>query len=230
MLRFFPFLLLPLSLSKFELLFRQTMLSTVPAMLPSDSLLHFPAFDPGFTPGGFTPWELELFQAIQYSPKPVISDPSSGAAQTQSSKPVISSSGSDDDPDRNRPDPDHVNAKSCQINGSNRTVSVVDERKRRRMISNRESARRSRMRKQRHLENLRNQVNKLRIENRELNNRFRFVMYHFQRVRTDNDRLRDEHTMLRQKLSDIRQILVFRQLQHMSSAWPCNSVITEQPP
>ncbi|PRQ48256.1 putative transcription factor bZIP family [Rosa chinensis] len=205
------------------------MLSTIPAMLPSETLLHFPAFDPGFNPGGFTPWESELCPAIKYSPKPVISNPSSDADQTPSPNPVISSSGSDDDPNRpGRSGPDH--AKSCPINGSKRTVSVspVDERKRRRMISNRESARRSRMRKQKHIENLRTQVNRLRIENRELNNRLRFVIYHFQRVHTDNDMLRAEHTMLQQKLSDIRQILVFRQLQHMSSAWPCDTVITEQ--
>lgn len=202
------------------------MLSTVPAMLPSDPLLHFPAFDGGFTPGGFTPWDCsELFPAIQF-PKPVISTPSSGLAQ--SPKTVISSSGSDEDP--NRPNRNHANAKSCPNDGSNRTVSVVDERKRRRMISNRESARRSRMRKQKHLENLRNQVNRLRIENRELNNRLRFVLYHFQRVRTDNDRLRNDQVLLRQKLSDIRQFLVYRQLQHLSSAWPCNTVIPEQTP
>ncbi|KAL6227529.1 hypothetical protein ACLB2K_001486 [Fragaria x ananassa] len=204
------------------------MLSTIP-MLPSETLLHFPAFNPGFTPGGFTPWESELFPAIQYSPKPVASNPSSDAAQTLSSKPVISSSGSDDDPNRpGRSDLDQ--AKSCPSDGSKRTV--VDERKRRRMISNRDSARRSRMRKQKHLENLRNQLNKLKIENRELNNRLQFVMYHFQRVRTDNERLRAEHTMLRHKLSELSQILVFRQLQNMSSAWPCNinTVITEQIP
>ncbi|TQD79108.1 hypothetical protein C1H46_035346 [Malus baccata] len=207
------------------------MLSTLPANLPSDSLLHFSAFD-----GGFTPWDCsDLFQATP-SPKPVISTLSS--SPVQSSKTVISSSGSDDDP--NRPDRTHANAKSCQNDDSNRTscqnddsnrtVSVVDERKRRRMISNRESARRSRMRKQKHLENLRNQVNRLRVENRELNNRLRIVLYHFQRVRTDNDRLRSDHVMLRQKLSDIRRILVFSQLQHFSSAWPCNTIIPEQTP
>ncbi|XP_050365435.1 bZIP transcription factor RISBZ2-like [Argentina anserina] len=207
------------------------MLSTLPMLPYSDNLLHFPAFDPGFTPGGFTPWESELYSAIQYSPKPVISNPCSDDAQTMSAKPVISSSGSDDDPKGpDRSDSDH--AKSCPSTVTKRTMSVlvVDERKRRRMESNRESARRSRMRKQKHLENLRNQVNKLRTENRELSNRLRYVMYHFQRVRTDNERLRAEHTMLRQKLSDIRQILVFRQLQNMSSAWPCNTVITEQIP
>ena len=191
-------------------------------MLPSDSLLHFPTFDGGFTPGGFTPWDCsEHFPAIP-SPIPVISTLSS--SPVQSPKTVILSSGSDDDP--NRPDRTYVNAKSCQNDDSNRTVSVVDERKRRRMISNRESARRSRMRKQKHIENLRNQVNRLRVENRELNNRLRIVLYHFQLVRTDDDRLRSDHVMLLQKLSDIRRILVFRQ--HLSSALPCDTIIPQQ--
>ncbi|XP_039009615.1 basic leucine zipper 4-like [Hibiscus syriacus] len=106
----------------------------------------------------------------------------------------------------------------------NQTVPIIDDRKRRRMISNRESARRSRMRKQRHLENLRNQANQLRIENQQLSNRLRFLLYHGHRVRTDNHRLRSEYSMLRQKLSDIHQILLFKQLQQFpSSAWPCNN-------
>ncbi|GMJ08061.1 hypothetical protein HRI_004475300 [Hibiscus trionum] len=112
------------------------------------------------------------------------------------------------------------------LDESNQTVSIIDERKRRRMISNRESARRSRMRKQRHIENLRNHANRLRIENRQLTNRLGFVLYHCNRVRTENDRLRSEYSVLRQKLSDIHQILLFKQLQQLpSSAWPpCNNV------
>ncbi|KAE8701167.1 putative DUF26 domain-containing protein 2 precursor [Hibiscus syriacus] len=111
----------------------------------------------------------------------------------------------------------HSNSNSG-LDESNQTVPIMDERKRRRMISNRESARRSRMRKQRHLENLRNQANQLRIENQQLSNRLRFLLYHSHRVRTDNDRLRSEYSML-------RQILLFKQLQQFpSSAWPCNNV------
>ncbi|GAA0138497.1 DNA-binding transcription factor [Lithospermum erythrorhizon] len=46
-----------------------------------------------------------------------------------------------------------------------------DERKRKRMISNRESARRSRMRKQQHSENLLTEVSRLQAENGVLNQR-----------------------------------------------------------
>ncbi|KAG5241055.1 basic leucine zipper [Salix suchowensis] len=150
----------------------------------------------------------------------------------QSPKPVGSSSGSDVS---NRSDQNTDNSNSNSNSGSDDPappVSVIDERKRRRMISNRESARRSRMRKQKHVENLRNQVNWLRSENLELRNRLRSVLYHLHSVRTENDWLRSEHSMLRKKLSEIRQILTMRQLHQLTSAWPCDNIIsaTEQIP
>ncbi|KAL2322870.1 hypothetical protein Fmac_027249 [Flemingia macrophylla] len=89
----------------------------------------------------------------------------------------------------------------------------AEERKRRRMISNRESARRSRMRKQRHLENLRSQLNKCRAENRELNSRLQLVVHHCTRLRTENECLCAQRTLLRQKVSDLTQFLIFQQLQ-----------------
>lgn len=112
---------------------------------------------------------------------------------------------------------------------------VVDERKRRRMISNRESARRSRMRKQKHLENLRAQVNRLRVENRELKNRLRLASHHCHLVQTENHRLQSEELHLRRKLSDYHGILLLlsQPLQQFSTAWPCNivtSVNNEQIP
>ncbi|KAK7309136.1 hypothetical protein RJT34_05637 [Clitoria ternatea] len=151
---------------------------------------------------GFTPWDCpELF-----APSP---------------NPVSSSSGSDD------PNRTHAEEKPASEE-SIRVASVIEERKRRRMISNRESARRSRMRKQRHLENLRNQVNLFRIENRELNNGLQFLLHHCNRQRTENEWLRSERTLLRQKLAKIKQILVLQQLQQpFSSAWPCNIVPKE---
>ncbi|KAH7566723.1 hypothetical protein ACOSP7_023347 [Xanthoceras sorbifolium] len=166
------------------------MSSTIPALFLSSETLLGDLFSD--IENGFTPWDgADLYSAIQ-SPKPVGS--SSGSDETNVNR-TNSNSGSDD---------------------QNLPVSVIDERKRRRMISNRESARRSRMRKQKHLENLRNQVNRLKLENRELTNRLQIVMHHCQRVWTDNDRLQSEHIMLRKKLSEIRRILVFRQLQQYS--------------
>ncbi|XVE86964.1 hypothetical protein DITRI_Ditri18aG0078000 [Diplodiscus trichospermus] len=170
------------------------MLSTVPTILSTGDC-PFPALK-----SGFTPWDCSDFFSAAQSMGPAIS----GSVSDEPNQNQTNSNSGSDEP--------------------NQPVSVVDERKRRRMISNRESARRSRMRKQKHLENLRNQVSRLRIENRELNNRLRFVLYHCHHVRTDNDRLQSEYRMLRQKLSDIRQILLFKQLQQFSSAWPCNNV------
>ncbi|BAT75707.1 hypothetical protein LR48_Vigan01g199600 [Vigna angularis] len=128
-----------------------------------------------------------------------------------SPKPVTSSSGSD------KPEPEPAEPDQP-------VVSVVDERKLRRMISNRESARRSRMRKQRHLENLRNQLNKCRVENRELNNRLQFVLHHCNRLRTENEWLRSQRTLLLQKVANLTQILIFQQFQQpISPAWTCNT-------
>ncbi|KAJ4844199.1 hypothetical protein Tsubulata_000877 [Turnera subulata] len=163
---------------------------------------------------GFTPWDccFETSPDDDQSPKPAGSGSTSGS----------------DGPNRSGWNPANSNSGSEEPNP---LASPIDERKQRRMISNRESARRSRMRKQKHLENLRNQVNRLRVENRDLSNRLRLVLYHCHAVRTDNDRLRSEHTILRKKLSDIRQILMIRQLQQFTSAWPCNNInMSEQIP
>lgn len=107
---------------------------------------------------------------------------------------------------------------------------MIDERKRKRMESNRESAKRSRMRKQNHIDNLRNQVNQLDVENRELGNRLRLVLYQLQRVNTDNNRLLMEQEILRLKLSEMRRILILKQLQQQQQ-WELQNrrmVMTEQ--
>ncbi|KAA8522577.1 hypothetical protein F0562_013062 [Nyssa sinensis] len=128
-------------------------------MSTSDSLLGIPF--PDFQ-GGFTPWDCQeplfVFQQEELSKPHELVISNSGS---QNPKPVTSDSGSDD---------------------PNQTASIVDERKTRRKISNRLSARRSRMRKQKHLENLRNQVNRLRMGNRDLMSRLNLVMQHCQLV------------------------------------------------
>ncbi|XP_010547565.1 PREDICTED: ocs element-binding factor 1-like [Tarenaya hassleriana] len=178
---------------------------------------QFPAFETGFTP-----WDAsDLFSIFNSSvgepveTKPDFEKPTSDQTQSQSN----SSSSSD---------------KSQNRFVSDLFASDIGERREKRKISNRESARRSRMRKQQHLENLRRQLNRLRIENRELANRIRYVMYHCQRARTENDRLRLEHRILVQKLSNIRQVLISWQIQQTPTyaTWPCNdsTVMTEQDP
>ncbi|PIA57038.1 hypothetical protein AQUCO_00600040v1 [Aquilegia coerulea] len=127
----------------------------------------------------------------------------------------------------------HSNNSTNSNSGSDelttRPEPVLDDRKTRRMISNRESARRSRMRKQRHLEDLRNQVNRLRLDNRELANRLELINHHCHILKRDNDQLCSESTILRQRLSDIRRILIFRQLQRFSNPLlPSLTTVNEQ--
>ncbi|XP_027356936.1 basic leucine zipper 4-like [Abrus precatorius] len=87
--------------------------------------------------------------------------------------------------------------------GSNRAVYSSEERKLRRMESNRESARRSRYRKKKHLENLTTQLNRLRIENRELKNRLALTLHHHLLLSLHNDHLKSESVALMASLSDL---------------------------
>ncbi|XP_039141651.1 basic leucine zipper 4-like [Dioscorea cayenensis subsp. rotundata] len=93
----------------------------------------------------------------------------------------------------------------------------VEERRRRRMVSNRESARRSRMRKQRHLEGLRVQSARLRAENRELASRLATISHHCLLYRHDSNRLIAELAALRRRFNEINSFLIFRQIQRLSS-------------
>ncbi|XP_073018007.1 basic leucine zipper 43-like [Primulina eburnea] len=84
-------------------------------------------------------------------------------------------------------------------------LSIINERKQRRMISNRESARRSRMRKQKQLDELWSQVVWLRNENSQLMDRFNdFSDRH--------DRVVQENSQLKEEASELRQMIVHMQL------------------
>ncbi|KAK1432962.1 hypothetical protein QVD17_09865 [Tagetes erecta] len=82
--------------------------------------------------------------------------------------------------------------------------SLINERKQRRMISNRESARRSRMRKQRHLDELWSQVHWLRQENQQLMEKLNNFSDTHDQVVQENTRLKDEVSGLRQMVSDMQ--------------------------
>ncbi|GMJ09593.1 hypothetical protein HRI_004628500 [Hibiscus trionum] len=79
---------------------------------------------------------------------------------------------------------------------------IFDERKQRRMISNRESARRSRMRKQKHLDELCSQVIKLRNENQSLTDKLNHVSECHEEVVRENARLKEEASELRRMATD----------------------------
>ncbi|XP_064957975.1 bZIP transcription factor 2-like [Musa acuminata AAA Group] len=83
-------------------------------------------------------------------------------------------------------------------------VSPEERRRLHRMISNRESARRCRMRRQRHLEELCARASTLRSENRDLANRLVGLAHRRLLVRLDNHRLLAEASVLSRRLADLR--------------------------
>ncbi|KAJ9166365.1 hypothetical protein P3X46_021135 [Hevea brasiliensis] len=106
------------------------------------------------------------------------------------------------------PDSGLEGSNSNSNSNSNRVVYSVDERKRRRMISNRESARRSRWRKKQHLENLEVEVNRLKIQNQELKKLLGSVLGQCHVLWRENDQLTTEYLGLQARLSDLRHALV----------------------
>ena len=83
-------------------------------------------------------------------------------------------------------------------------LSLINERKQRRMISNRESARRSRMRKQKHLDELWSQVVWLRNENHQLMDKLNHVSECHDRVLQENVQLKEEASDLRQMVTGLQ--------------------------
>ncbi|KAL6994091.1 hypothetical protein U1Q18_012195, partial [Sarracenia purpurea var. burkii] len=84
--------------------------------------------------------------------------------------------------------------------------TLISERKRRRMISNRESARRSRMRKQKHLSELWLQVIRLRDENHQLADELSRVSESHEKDLQENARLKEAVSELRHMVADMRLI------------------------
>lgn len=161
---------------------------------------------------GFPPWDDREPSVFLRDEEPAVFNP------RPSHEPVCPNSGSYN---TNPPPNLGPNRKDSETLTSG---SAADERKRRRMMSNRESARRSRMRKQNHVDNLTKQLNRLRIGNRELMNRLMLAVHQNRLIRWENERLQSEAAALRQRLRDLRQVLIVRQHLNQPSAWPCNDV------
>ncbi|XP_059314250.1 bZIP transcription factor 11-like [Lycium ferocissimum] len=86
---------------------------------------------------------------------------------------------------------------------------LMDQRKRKRMISNRESARRSRMRKQKHLDDLMAQVATLRKENNQILTSMNVTTQHYLNVEAENSILRAQLGELSHRLESLNEIIAF---------------------
>ncbi|CAH8361678.1 unnamed protein product [Eruca vesicaria subsp. sativa] len=82
--------------------------------------------------------------------------------------------------------------------------NIINKRKQRRMVSNRESARRSRMRKQRHLDELWSQVMWFRVENHQLLDKLNNLSESHEKALQENVQLKEETSELKQVISDMK--------------------------
>lgn len=178
----------------------------------------FPIFEPGLFPWGSNDQE-PSFVYHAHDPVVVVTPPPSSHEPASSNSGSFKHSQVLTTPDFGSPEPNLSTSKNSS------SGSDIDERKHKRMISNRESAKRSRMRKQKHLENLRSQVSRLKLANRQTMNRLSVAVQQNQLVLRENEYLLSESAMLRQRLWNIRQALIVRELQQNlnPSAWPCNN-------
>ncbi|XP_047312466.1 bZIP transcription factor 11-like [Impatiens glandulifera] len=207
-------------------------------MFAVDGMLgyHFPGNETGF----FTAWE-SYETSLGFLPFGETTNNEPAISQSPLEKScVIIDDDDDEDTDKNKnirgngshdrtlkTGPVHLDRLKIKAGSCGKPGSVLDERRLKRMISNRDSARRSRERKQKHLDNLSDQMNRLRTEKKELANRLQSVLHQTVFVRRENDRFRSESVRLRENLWALRQILMVQELQQQqlnNSRW--SSLVT----
>ncbi|XP_023513321.1 bZIP transcription factor 11-like [Cucurbita pepo subsp. pepo] len=88
-------------------------------------------------------------------------------------------------------------------------AALMEQRKRKRMISNRESARRSRMRKQKHLDELMAMVAQLRKDNQQIVANLGVTTQHYAAVEAENSILRAQAAELGHRLQSLTEIISF---------------------
>ncbi|KAL8521608.1 hypothetical protein ACS0TY_011940 [Phlomoides rotata] len=119
----------------------------------------------------------------------IISDFPSNTSFASSMSAVGGSSGSSDEDDL-----------EMEAGSSEQTTNPIDNKKIKRMVSNRESARRSRRRKQAHLADLEQQVEQLRGENATLFKQFNHASHQFKDAATNHRVLKSDVEALRAKV------------------------------
>ncbi|KAJ0436649.1 putative transcription factor bZIP family [Helianthus annuus] len=95
---------------------------------------------------------------------------------------------------------------SLSIPNSGSEEDLMDQRKRKRMQSNRESARRSRMRKQKHLDDLTDQINQMKKDNAQILTTINVTTQQLVHVEADNSVLRAQMSELSQRLDYLNEI------------------------
>lgn len=107
----------------------------------------------------------------------------------------------------------HSHSTSDEADQSNLRRVAASERRQRRMISNRESARRSRVRKQRQLDELWSQVVWLRSENHRLQDKLN-------QESDSHERAVEENVRLNQEASELRRMVCDMQIQSQTDPFP----------
>ena len=119
--------------------------------------------------------------------------------------------------------PSSFSSNSTSDDADEQQLSLINERKQRRMISNRESARRSRMRKQKHLDELWSQVVWLRNENHQILDKLNHVSESHEKVLQENAQLKEETSELRQMLNDLQLHSPYHPFLRDLEDVPCNT-------
>lgn len=96
---------------------------------------------------------------------------------------------------------------SSRIHNSRSEEDLTDQRKRKRMQSNRESARRSRMRKQKHLDDLTDQINQIKKDNTQILTTINVTTQQFIQVEAENSVIRAQMSELSQRLDYLNEII-----------------------
>ncbi|XP_023006909.1 bZIP transcription factor 11-like [Cucurbita maxima] len=102
-----------------------------------------------------------------------------------------------------------VTSSTCSSMEEGELAAMMEQRKRKRMISNRESARRSRMRKQKHLEDLITMVRQLSEEKQQIVANLDMTAQNYAAMETVNSILRAQAVELAHRLQSLTEILAF---------------------
>lgn len=95
------------------------------------------------------------------------------------------------------------------MNMNNMQVNITDQKKRKRMQSNRESARRSRMKKQQHMEGLSAQIEELKKENNQITTNVGITTQMYLNVESENAILRVQMAELSNRLQSLNEIIQY---------------------